>query len=230
MRPGDMMPCIATSRTGFTRPGPALNLPPMDALPQPEAAGRSDDALMQAWVGGDAGAFEVLYARHRLRLHRFLLRQLRDPGLADEVFQDTWQRVVAAGRDWRPEASFATWLYRIARNRVADHWRARQHRPSTPDDAEARTAGLEDPETPERRLDAWQRQRDLQQALDALPAEQREVVLLRLEQELTLDEIGGITGVGRETVKSRLRYAMDKLRAALAGPVPEGVPAPEDAR
>lgn len=190
----------------------------MDALPPEEATGTSDDALMLAWIGGDAGAFETLYHRHRDRLHRFLLRQLRDPGLADEVFQDTWQRVVAAGRDWRPEASFATWLYRIARNRIADHWRARQYRPPAPDDADERTLRVEDPDTPELRMDAFERHRALQQALDGLPAEQREVVLLRLEQELSLEEIGDITGVGRETVKSRLRYAMDKLRAAFAVP------------
>lgn len=224
-----MMPRRAAMRTGFTCPGAALNLLPMDAPRQPEAAFPSDDALMQAWASGDAGAFEHLYARHRERLYRFLLRQLRDPGLADEVFQDTWQRVIAAAADWRPEAAFATWLYRIARNRMADHWRARQHRPPAPDDAEARTARLEDPDTPERQLETWQRQRDLQRALDALPDDQREVVLLRLEQELTLDEIGAITGVGRETVKSRLRYAMDKLRAGLAGTA-RATAVPEDAR
>ena len=173
---------------------------------------------MLAWAEGDAGAFETLYHRHRDRLHRFLLRQLRDPGLADEAFQDIWQRVVAAGRDWRPDAAFATWLYRIARNRITDHWRARQHRPPAPGDAEERTLRLADPDTPELRMDAWERHRALHQALDGLPDEQREVVLLRLEQELSLEEIGAITGVGRETVKSRLRYAMDKLRGALAGP------------
>ncbi|GGK02433.1 RNA polymerase sigma factor [Luteimonas terricola] len=188
----------------------------MDTLPPREHAGTSDDALMLAWTGGDVAAFEALYGRHRERLHRFLLRQLRDPGVADEVFQDTWQRVLAAGRDWRPEAAFATWLYRIARNRIADHWRARQHRPPAPADADERSLRIEDPDTPELRMHAFQRSRDLQQALDALPDDQREVVLLRLEQELTLEEIGDITGVGRETVKSRLRYAMDKLRAALA--------------
>lgn len=222
-----MMPGIASIRTDFPRTCAALNLVRMDT-PQPlSPAGASDDALMLAWSAGDAAAFGELYARHRERLYRFLLRQLRDPGLADEVFQDTWQRVVAAGRDWRPEAAFATWLYRIARNRIADHWRASQHRPPAPDDADARTARVEDPETPERQLDAWQRRRDLWQALEALPDEQREVVLLRLEQELTLDEIADITGAGRETVKSRLRYAMDKLRAALAGPA---ALAAEDAR
>ena len=215
-----MMPCHVAMRTGFPRPGAALNLLPMDALHQPEAACPSDDALMLDWAAGNIGAFEQIYARHRERLYRFLLRQLRDTGAADEVFQDTWQRVIAAAAEWRPDATFATWLYRIARNRMADHWRARQHRPPAPDDADVRTARLEDPDTPEQQLDTWQRRRDLQRALDALPAEQREAVLLRLEQELTLDEIGAITGVGRETVKSRLRYAMDKLRASLAGTTP----------
>lgn len=223
------MPCAAPARTGFTRPRAALNLARMDTLPHHDPAGPGDDALMQAWAEGDAAAFERLYARHRERLYRFLLRQLRDPGLADEVFQDTWQRVVAAGRDWRPDAAFATWLYRIARNRIADHWRARQHRPPAPEDADERTARLEDPDTPEQQLEALERHRGLQQALDALPGEQREVVLLRLEQELSLDEIGEITGVGRETVKSRLRYAMDKLRAALADPAPAAA-IREDAR
>lgn len=212
-----MMHGGAPARTGFPPPGPGLTLAGMEHLPPRPADEPSDDALMRAWAGGDVAAFERLYGRHRERLHRFLLRQLRDPGLADEVFQDTWQRVVAAGADWRPDAPFATWLYRIARNRVADHWRASQYRPPAPADAEERSLRVEDPETPERRMDALQRHRGLQEALDALPGEQREVVLLRLEQELSLEEIGAITGVGRETVKSRLRYAMDKLRAALAG-------------
>ena len=174
-----------------------------------------DDALMLAFAAGDASAFEVLYHRHRDRLYRFLVRQLRSPALADDVFQDVWQRVIAAREGWRPEALFTTWLYRIAHNRLADHWRAARHRPPAPDDADARTAAIVDPDTPERQADAFEQRRRLQQALDTLPAEQREVLLLRLEHELTLEEIGDITGAGRETVKSRLRYAMDKLRAML---------------
>ena len=72
-----------------------------------------------------------------------------------------------------------------------------------------------DRETPERQLSAFEERRRLQLALEELPADQREVVLLRLEQELSLEQIGQITGVGRETVKSRLRYAIDKLRLRL---------------
>jgi RNA polymerase sigma-70 factor (ECF subfamily) len=178
----------------------------------------SDETLMLAWAGGDAAAFDPLYARHRVRLYRYLVRQLRDPSMADELFQDVWQRVIAARGGWTPEASFATWLYRIAHNRIADHWRARHYRPPAPADGDERAARIPDPDTPERTLSQFEQRRQLQVALDALPPEQREVLLLRLEQELTLEEIGAITGVGRETVKSRLRYAMDKLRAGVADP------------
>ena len=175
----------------------------------------SDETLMLAYAAGDAAAFEQLYARHRGRLYRYLLRQLRDNALADEVFQDVWQRVISARAGWTPDAGFATWLYTIAHHRLGDHWRSLKHRPAAPADADERTARVADPDTPERVLSEFERRRQLQLALDDLPEEQREVLLLRLEQELTLEEIAEVTGVGRETVKARVRYAMDKLRARL---------------
>lgn len=202
-----------TPADGFTFTWPARSLAEMnDGDARIET---SDEALMLAYAAGAVRAFEQLYARHRGPLYRFLQRQLRNPALAEEMFQDVWQRVIAAREGWRPEAAFATWLYRIARNRLNDHWRALKHRPPAPADADERAARVPDPHTPERTLSEFEQRRRLQQALDELPDEQREVLLLRLEQELTLEEIGEITGVGRETVKSRLRYAMDKLRARL---------------
>lgn len=201
-------------RPVFPATSAARNLQAMpDIASQQEPPG--DDALMQAWVAGDVAAFETLYRRHRDKLYRFLVRQLRNGALADEVFQDIWQRVIAARADWKPDAMFTTWLYRIAHNRLADHWRAAQHRPPPPEDADLRTARIVDPDSPERQLSEFEQRRQLQLALESLPEVQREVVLLRLEQDLTLEEIGEITGVGRETVKSRLRYAMDKLRTLL---------------
>lgn len=199
----------------FARLAPALNLPGMNDPGQAHAApdAASDEQLMLAWAAGDAASFEPIYARHRGRLFRFLLRQVREQALAEELFQDVWQKVIASRAGWTPDAPFGVWLYRIAHNRLADHWRAASHRPPAPEDADERTARLPDPDTPEHNLSEFERRRQLQLALDALPPEQREVLLLRLEQELTLEEIGAVTGVGRETVKSRLRYAMDKLRA-----------------
>lgn len=208
------MDCWQTRAHPFPMTAPARRLASVNA---PE---HSDESLMLAWVAGDAGAFEQLYARHRLRLYRYLLRQLRDNALADELFQDVWQRVIAARASWSIQdtaasAGFATWLYTIAHHRLGDHWRSLKHRPAAPVDADERLARLADADTPERVLSEFERRRQLQLALDGLPEEQREVLLLRLEQELTLEEIGEVTGVGRETVKSRLRYAMDKLRARL---------------
>ena len=197
---------------------------PMDDSPAQRPAGRpdapgsddpDDEMLMLAWAGGDAAAFERLYGRHRSHLYRYFLRQLRDTALADDCFQDTWQKVIAARADWRPDAPFAAWLYRIAHNRLGDHWRSARLRPAAPEDAEARLARLPGHDTPERILGEFEQRRQLQLALEALPQEQRDVLLLRLDQELTLEQIGAITGVGRETVKSRLRYAMDKLRQQL---------------
>ena len=208
------MDCLRLPTPPFPATTPARRLAPVNA---PES---SDEFLMLAWIAGDVGAFEQLYARHRLKLYRYLLRQLRDNGLADELFQDVWQRVIAARAGWSvqektAEAGFVAWLYTIAHHRLGDHWRSLKHRPAAPVDADERLARLADADTPERVLSEFERRRQLQLALDDLPDEQREVLLLRLEQELTLEEIGEVTGVGRETVKSRLRYAMDKLRARL---------------
>ena len=197
--------------TGFPSASEPLTLAAVNDLAEP-----TDETLMLAYAAGDAGAFEQLYGRHRGPLYRFLMRNLRDSALADEFFQDVWQRVISARRGWKPEAAFTTWLFRIAHNRLNDHWRALKHRPPAPADAEERTARVVDPDTPERQLSAFEQRRRLQLALAELPDDQREVLHLRLEQELTLEEIGDITGVGRETVKSRLRYAMDKLRARLS--------------
>ena len=178
-------------------------------------AERSDEALMLAYAAGEAEAFEPLYSRHRGPLFRFILRQVRVQATAEELFQDVWQKVVTARDRYRPEAKFSTWLYQIATNRLTDHWRAATHRPTASDDDMARLEREADPDTPEQTLSVFEERRRLQRALEALPPDQREVVVLRLEQELSLKEIGEITGAGRETVKSRLRYAMDKLKARL---------------
>lgn len=209
---------LSTARTSATKHVSGFAAAPagFSLAPVNDAAEPLDETLMLAFAAGDAAAFEQLYARHRGPLYRFLLRQLRDNALADEFFQDVWQRVVAARQSWKPEAAFGTWLFRIAHNRLNDHWRARKHRPPAPENAEERLLQVADPETPERVLSEFEQRRQLQLALDELPDDQREVLLLRLEQELTLEEIGQITGVGRETVKSRLRYAMDKLRTRLS--------------
>lgn len=176
-----------------------------------------DATLMLAYAQGDLSAFEALYARHRGTLYRFLLRACREQALADELFQETWSRVIAARERYQPQAKFTTWLLQIAHNLLVDGYRRK--RPTLDGEAgELALAQVEAPaqEQPEQALSDFEQRRRLQRAIEQLPDEQRTAVLLRLEQELSLEEIADVTGVGRETVKSRLRYAMNKLREQLA--------------
>jgi RNA polymerase sigma factor (sigma-70 family) len=183
----------------------------MDAAVDPDAM------LMLAYARGDLAAFEALYARHRGMLYRFLLRSVRDPHRADELFQETWTRVISAHARYQPQAKFSTWQLQIAHNLIIDSAR-RQRAMAGGDEAEAALVNVAVPEQeqPDHAMSAFERQRSLQRAIQQLPEEQRIAVLLRLEQELSLEEIAAVTGAGRETVKSRLRYAMTRLREVLS--------------
>jgi RNA polymerase sigma-70 factor (ECF subfamily) len=165
---------------------------------------------MQAYAGGDAAAFETLYRRHKDPLYRYLLRGTSSPDLAAELFQDVWKNVIQARLRYRPDAPFGAWLFRLAHNRLMDHFRAQRPMTDVPEDLEA-PPGERPDELASRRSEAAR----LLRALALLPHEQREVIVLREERELTLEQIAEIQGVGRETVKSRLRYALAKLREVL---------------
>jgi RNA polymerase sigma-70 factor (ECF subfamily) len=193
---------------------------------QPARDDRSDEALMLAYGAGEAGAFDALYARHKGGVYRYLLRQCTSAGIAEELFQDVWLSVVRVRAAWQPTAKFTTWLYTLARNRLVDHWRASGHVQLVPldgnDEDDGDLAALADvlpgPRTdrPDVRTESREIGVRLRAALAALPAAQRDAVLLQQEGGLSLEEIAAVTGAGVETVKSRLRYAMAKLRAELA--------------
>ncbi len=187
-------------------------------------AERDDDALMRAWAAGEAEAFEPLYSRHRSPLFRFLLRQLRVQATAERVFLDVWQHVVASRGRFRPGARFATWLYQVASQRLAEQGRTAPHRPIAPHEGMAGPERNATPGPPGQALSVFEERRRLQRALEALPTDQREVVVLRLEQALSLDEIAAITGAHRETVQSRLRDAMGALKARLSRGGGTGMP------
>ncbi|MEZ5464587.1 MAG: RNA polymerase sigma factor [Lysobacteraceae bacterium] len=174
----------------------------------------SDEDLMLAYGRGDAAAFELLYERHRGPLFRLLLRGLSNRATAEECFQEVWTRVINARERYRPEAKFTTWLYQIANNLLIDQYR--RAKPET--DGEAAEAIFERSESdeaqPEQVLSDFEQRRRFQRVLEELPDEQRIAIQLRLEQALSLEEIGRITEAGRETVKSRIRYALARIRKA----------------
>ena len=179
--------------------------------------GDADAQLMLRYAAGDARAFDELYATHRGGLWRFIRRSVRDAAATDDVFQDCWSRVIAHRENYRPEARFATWLYRIAHNCCVDYWRrsGRREAREAADEA-AMLAAADDPaaEPLESALAGEARER-LFGAIDRLPEEQRSTFLLYVEGGLSVAEIGEAMGVGAETAKSRLRYAVARLKQAL---------------
>ena len=189
----------------------------------PDKDFRTDEGLMLAYKHGDAAAFDVLYGRWRRRLFRYIAHQCGQNGVNDELYQDIWLRVVNARQQYEPSARFSTWLFRIAHNRLVDHWRASNRTPVVdidfPDDEDfdlAAALPAPDTERPERVAERKALAEQIVAAVELLPDVQRETFLLAEDGEMTLEEIATLMGVGRETVKSRLRYAFGKLRQELS--------------
>ena len=170
-----------------------------------------DEELMLAYGHGDAGAFDTLYKRHRGALYRFMLRSLKQRSSAEELFQEVWIRVIEARSRYAKQARFTTWLYTIAHNLLVDHWRKRGLKVVDLDEIPE----VESPENPAKQAEARESLARFLRALDALPAAQREACLLHEEAGLTVAEIAAATGSNEEAAKSRLRYAMAKLKAAI---------------
>ncbi len=180
----------------------------------------SDEELMLRYRDGDLRAFEELYGRHRLGLYRFIAWRSPRQDWVDEIVQDSWANLHHARNRYQPDASFRTYLYQIARNRLLDL--LRQQLPMLAAELGTGTDGrdvfdaladaAQDVVTPDMALATKQRNDSLHQALDALPSEQKEAVVLQQFSGMSLDEISAVVAAPVETVKSRLRYAMRKLR------------------
>ena len=179
-----------------------------------------DEDLMLAYALGSADAFETLYRRHKGPLYRYLVRQCRDAAIAEELFQDIWANIVRARESYTVAARFTTYLYRLAHNRLIDHYRRRT--PAALVSFDDESAALPEPvlpahEEPDAAYDSKARAARLLELLADLPEAQREAFVLQHESGMSVEEIAEATGVNRETAKSRLRYAMAKLRAGMQG-------------
>ena len=185
---------------------------------------RSDEALMLAFRGGDAQAFELLTVRHRRGLFNFLLRSVHNRSRAEELLQDVFLRVIRSKDRYQQTARFSTWVYTIARNLCVDESRRQKFRQTVPLEGKRRadaglsvldTAEAKQPDTDTLAAGPRLRQR-MADAVDALPEEQREVFLMRQLGGLSFKAIGEAVGAPENTVKSRMRYALEKLRHELA--------------
>ena len=196
----------------------------MSALPDHA----TDESLMVRYQRGDRQAFTVLVRRHQSALYNFAVRQIGAPPTAEEVVQEAFVRVVQNAAEFKHEARFTTWIYTIVRNLCIDHLRKRALRrhPSL-DEASARSSDggdgpslgerIEDPRASvEREATGRELAVKIAEAVQALPEDQREVFLLREGSNLPFKEIAQITGVSENTVKSRMRYALERLQQALS--------------
>lgn len=185
-----------------------------------------DEALMQAFCAGEAAAFETLVARHQRGIYNFLLRSVRQQPRAEELLQEVFLRVVRAKERYTPTAKFTTWLYSIARNLCVDESRRakfRRHQsldaPRKGSDGDAGSAmisSIPSNEVPtDEAAEAPTIRRRLREAVAKLPVEQREVFLLRQVSGLSFREISETVDIPENTVKSRMRYALEKLRSEL---------------
>ncbi len=182
----------------------------------------ADAQLMMRYAAGDARAFEELYERNRGALWRFIRRLVGDATATDDVFQECWSRVIGSRVRYRPTARFSTWLYRIAHNCCMDHWRRSGRRTAyetMDNDAIAAATGSPAGNPHEIAVTGEQGAR-LAAALARLPVEQRLAFLLYVEGGLSVAEIAEQTGTGAETTKSRLRYAVAKLKDMLGADAP----------
>ena len=177
-------------------------------MDRPEDA---DESLMIQYKSGDARAFETLYQRHKGPLYRFIRRQCADASAAEELFQDVWMNLIRSRRRYRVRAKFTTFLYHIAHNRLIDFYRSSAKYALTEPEVEVDSLAGSTGST-EARVDITRQYEQLQRRIFALPREQREAFLLHEESGLSIEEIALTTGVGRETAKKRLRYAVRKLR------------------
>ena len=179
-----------------------------------------DAALMLRYKDGDVAAFEILYRRHNDSLYRYLLRLCMNAHTAEDLFQEAWGKVIKARANYRPTAKFSTYLFRVAHNCFIDHVRRSKRLVDAGDTLPEPAA---DPaNAPEQQAERSLARRRMEAALLKLPDDQRDAFLLYEEGGLSVDDIALVTGVNRETAKSRLRYANGKLRAALAHPGGDG--------
>jgi RNA polymerase sigma-70 factor, ECF subfamily len=182
----------------------------------------SDEALMREFQAGIASAMRELIGRYERPLYTFALRQLRAPTAAQDIVQETYMRVAQNALDFKHEAKFSTWIYTIARNLCIDQLRknALRRHPSLDQaqgDADGPTLGEQTAgsRNVEREVVSANLREVLARAVEKLPDDQREVFLLREVSNLAFKEIADITGVSENTVKSRMRYALERLQGSL---------------
>ncbi|MGI2113895.1 sigma-70 family RNA polymerase sigma factor [Shewanella frigidimarina] len=179
----------------------------------------SDEQLMLDYQAGDVRAFEALYLKHKSPLYRYFVRQLHDPQLAEDLYQDTWGKVINAAKQYQVTAKFTTWLYKIAHNLLIDHVRAVKPLDKViplGEDETMDSLQADDQASPEPQVEQQQQADMMKGCIAKLPAVQKEAFLLNIEMGMTAAMISDIANVTLEATKSRIRYAYQSIKQCIA--------------
>lgn len=194
----------------------------------------ADETLMLKYGQGDVQAFTLLYTRHKSSLYRYFVRQCSSVALAEELFQEVWNKLIKARSNYQDSAKFTTWLYRIAHNELVDYYRrsatynkviaanddhniddksgsSLEYTPSECVSSEHASIQREHDEA----LYLSQQAHYLKACLAQLPRQQKEAFLLKHEASFTLDEIAELVGESAHNIKSRIRYGLAKLKQCI---------------
>ena len=184
---------------------------------------KTDTSLMQHYVQGDLLAFETLYKRHKGGLYRYFMRHIPEPSLAEDLYQEIWNKVIVQAKHYKPTAKFTTWLYTLAHNKLVDHVRHLSvvnkvvvqsfdaEITGYPEEFKQSQMGNK----PENELTSIRVANSLKQCIGQLPQVQKDSFLLKEEAGLSVKDIATVLNTSFEASKSRLRYAYKNLRQCL---------------
>ncbi|NOZ87116.1 MAG: sigma-70 family RNA polymerase sigma factor [Deltaproteobacteria bacterium] len=189
-----------------------------------DLSGMEDEDLLEMFVRGEQLAFNVLLARYKRPLMGFIFRFLQDREASEDIFQETYLKIIKNAATFKGQSRFKTWLFKIARNLCIDRLRhlgvltmVSADQPLSGDDGASILDRLQSPAMgPLDEVEQHNLVSRIEAVLTDVPIEQREVFILRAVLDMPFAEIAHVTGVSENTVKSRMRYAMEGLRKRLA--------------
>ena len=178
-----------------------------------------DALLVKNYIAGDENALAVLIKRHQSKIYGFIYSKMPDRDVADDVFQDTFIKVIKTLKtnSYNEEGKFLPWVMRIAHNLIVDHYRKNKKMPMLRETEEFSIFSIltDTSLNAESRIITDVIEKDLQKIVQELPPDQREVLMMRIYQDLSFNEIADLTGVSINTALGRMRYALMNLRKVI---------------
>jgi RNA polymerase sigma-70 factor (ECF subfamily) len=177
---------------------------------------KSDALLVKDYVSGDESALAALIKRHESKIYGFIYSKILDRDISNDIFQDTFIKVIKTLKtsSYNEEGKFLPWIMRIAHNLIIDHFRKSKKMPLFRETEEFSIFSImsDDSLTIENKIIADQVEIDIRKIIEELPADQKEVLVMRMYQDMSFKEISELTGVSINTALGRMRYALMNMR------------------